>query len=135
MKKGKKLLVLGLVLTYMCLATACTRNNNGNDSGTMAGTETQNETNNNGMNNNNSNVTGTTDTQMGNTSDIGDTATDDGMLDNTGNAIGDAVDDAGNTIGNIVDDAANGVSDITDDLVGGDNHNNSTTSTTGNGTR
>ncbi len=35
----------------------------------------------------------------------------DSMLDNAGNAIGEA----GDTVGNIVDDAANGVSDITND--------------------
>ena len=105
---GKKLLVLGILTVYLCMATACGNNKNNNNSGSMAATPE-------------STVTppaekGTSATDnMGDTNGNGNTVSEnDSMLDNAGNAVGEA----GDTVGNIVDDAANGVSDITNDLVG-----------------
>lgn len=103
---AKKLLALCMVLAYMCVATACTNDNNGNNSGNMAGNNASSESgtnapNDNGTNNNNNSVTNGTDNNA-----------------NNGDSL---LDDAGNTVGDIVDDAANGVMDITDDIVGDGN--------------
>jgi hypothetical protein len=137
---GKKLLVLGIITVYLCMATACgTNKNNNNNSGSMAASpspstspaaqgSTEAQTTETG--------TAATDSTMGDMNGNGNTVGEnDSMLDNAGNAIGEA----GDTVGNIVDDAANGVSDITNDLVGNGNdtagNNNSTTATTGAGQR
>ena len=76
--KSKKLLLVCIVLTYMCLAVACRSNNNDNlNSGDMAGTEAATPSPSpsatpldDNMNNHNNNVN-----------------TDEGLLDDTGNAV------------------------------------------------
>ena len=140
LKGSKRLLVIGLVVAYMCMATACTRNDNGdNNSGNMAGTQTENGTgtntgtanqNNNGTANQNNNGTanGTTNGTSNGTSNDNANGTNnttdgnDSVLDGAGNVV----QDAGDAVGNVVEDAANGVSDVTQDLVGGGNQNNTT---------
>lgn len=130
MKKGKKLVVLGLLLTYMCMAAACTRNDKKNDNpGSMAGNTTQHESGTaaSGTNQHNTN---TAETNNGTTDGTAVTDTTDTAAGNAGTAgtdnNGSLLDDAGNAVGNIVDDAANGVSDITNDLVGNGNADNHT---------
>lgn len=121
----KKILVLGLVLTYMCIATGCTRDDNTNK-GDMAGTGTQNETGattDNGMSNTTETFTTETSTTETSTTESvtgtgGADATDDHSL----------LDDAGDAVGNVVDDVTDGVSDVTNDLIG--DGNTSTTETT-----
>ena len=121
----KKILVLGLVLTYMCIATGCTRDDNSN-SGDMAGTGTQNET---GATTD-TGMTGTTETGTTETSTIETSTTE--TITGTGGADAtddsSLLDDAGNAVGNVVDDVADGVSNVTDDLIG--NGNTSSTETT-----
>jgi len=122
----KKIIVLGLVLTYMCIATGCTRDDNTNN-GDMAGTGTQNETG------------ATADTGMGNTTETSTTETSTTETSTTESTTGtggaDAtddsslLDDAGNAVGNVVDDVADGVSDVTNDLIG-DGNTSTTESTT-----
>ena len=103
MKNGKKLLVAGILVLYVCFAAACSGNDKNNNSVTSSGAMDNSGT----MNNTN----GTMDNTTGN---------------NAGNAVGNEVDDAGNAVGNAVDDVADGVSDITDDLLGGDRTNTGT---------
>lgn len=136
MKSGKKLLVLGLVVAYMCMAVACSTNDDKatDHSGSMAGTGATTETGMNGTDNNTgtngTNATnGTTGTVDGvNKDTTNGTHNGDSVLDDAGNAVGNAVDDAGNAVGNVVDDVADGVSDITNDIVGGNGTTNATTS-------
>lgn len=109
---SKKLLVLGILTVYLCMATACgTDKGNSNGNGSMAATPESTVT------PPAENSTSATD-NMGDTNGNGNTISEnDSLLDNAGNAV----DEAGDTVGNIVDDAANGISDITNDLVGNDN--------------
>ena len=121
--KSKYLLVLCLTICFMCIATGCTRNDNsGNPSGDMAGTATEAPSPNPTMEPSDTNNMHNTD------------ATNDGLLDDTTNTVGDVIDDAGNTVGNVTDDVVDGVGDMVDDITG-TNDTGSTTSTTGNGTR
>lgn len=114
---GKKLLVLGILTVYLCMATACGNNKNNNNSGSMAASPSPSTS----PATQESTVTQTPETGTAATDNMGDTngngntvSENDSMLDNAGNAVGEA----GDTVGDIVDDAANGVSDITNDLVG-----------------
>ena len=132
MKKGKKLLVLGLVLAYMCMATACTNNDkNSGNSGSLAGSGTQNETGSSAADTNTNDAGDSTmnDENTADTANGTDNAVNDGNETNAGDGNGSVLDDAGNAVGDMVEDAADGVSDITNDLVG-DGDNNTTTATT-----
>lgn len=119
MKKFKKTIVLTMLVIFTCFFAACGKDNT-NNSGTredMAGnTQTEGQTN--GATNNTdagaangatNGATGNTDAGAANgaTSNPTDTATDGGILEDAGNAVGD-----------MVDDAANGVENITNDVVG-----------------
>ena len=114
---GKKLLVLAILTVYLCMAAACGNNKNNNNSGSMAASPSPSAS----PATQESTVTQTPEAGTAATDNMGDTngngntvSENDSMLDNAGNAVGEA----GDTVGNIVDDAANGVSDITNDLVG-----------------
>lgn len=138
-RKGvSRLLAIGLVLAYMCMATACTNNDkNGNNSGSMAGNgaTTENGTaNGNGTNDNVTNGT-TNNNNTAPTTPAKEPTTPAETMDNTNNMNGtvnggSVLDDAGNAVGDVVEDAANGVSDITNDLIGDNDNNRNTSSTT-----
>ena len=141
MKKSKKYLVLGMILTYACLAVACTRNTAGNNgtSGEMTNDTIKDTTVPSGTPSSIPAETGTQPVTPAEDLVPGTDVTDPTAADlipapttNDG-ALGNALDDAGNAVGNIVNDAADGVTNITDDLLGSDP--GSTTSTTGNGNR
>ena len=120
--KAKHLLVLGLLLALMCFCTGCTSNNeSGNNSGDMAGTEAATPS--------PSPSATPMDDNMNN--DNGNVNTDEGLLDDTGNAVGNVIEDAGNTVGNVTEDVADGVGNMVDDITG-TNDTGSTTSTTAN---
>ncbi len=158
MKKGKKLagakklLALGLVLSYVCMATACTNNDKkGNSSDSMAGTSTQDSgssaagsSSDNGSSAESSGSSSvessTTGSDAGNSSSTGN-STDAGNGNNTGNGVGEGgatqgdddslLDDAGDAIDDAVDDVTDGIDNITDDLTGNEGANGNTTNGTG----
>ena len=121
--KGKRLLVLGLLVAYMCMATACTGRNdeNSHGSGDMAGTNqpaTPSATSD--VNHNVNDVTSGSDTITNDT--VGGAVED--VVDGVTNGAADVVDGVTDGAADIVDGVTNGVSDVT----------NGTNSTTG-GTR
>ena len=105
---SKKLLALGLVIAYVCMATACTNNDKkDNNSDSMAGTTTQDSGSGSAGTNDNNN---TNNSNSSNSSDANDT---DGSVTGTGGATqGD--DDS------LLDDAGDVIDNITDDLTGND---------------
>lgn len=79
--EAKKLLALGMVLAFMCMATACTNNKTDNDSGSMA----------------ESSLPSGTDSSAADTND-GSAAED------VGNTVTDVIDDAADGISDMADD-------------------------------
>ena len=78
---GKKLIVIGMLMAFMCMATACTRNkDNNNDPSDMAGNQTTDD-----------NSGGATANNSGSNSGSGTTANNTGSSNsNTDNKIGRA---------------------------------------------
>lgn len=121
MKKLKRILAICLMVFYVCVLSACGKNNSNMNNNDMADqTQSAEDT-------NPGNSTATTrPAESGSNVDngsmngnAGNNSVTDGN-DNTGNgnAIGDAVNDAGNTVGDVIEDVGDGVKDITDDVTG-----------------
>ncbi len=108
----KKHLALGLVLTYICVAAACSGNQNNTESGSMASTETQFET---SSHETSSHETTTNETTTNHTTDTETTTGNDSLLQDAGNAATD-----------VIDGVTNGVNDVINGVTGSD-HTNATT--------
>ncbi len=90
MNKGKKLLVLGLILAYICTAAACRSNDQGNsNSGSLA-------------DNHGNRQTESYDSRTGGGSQ------GDGLLDDVGDALGDAAEDIGAGMNGAMDSITGG---------------------------
>ena len=119
---AKKLLVLGLVLAYMCMAAACTNDDKGSsNSGSMAGSGSQDNNSSSAADNNNGTAGSNNNSVTEGTDKNGGT---DGILD-----------DAGDTITNVIDDVTDGVSDVADDILGDGMDNSGAVSTEDNSTK
>jgi len=128
----KKYLALGLVLTYVCMAVACSGNNdkNGNNSGSMAGTETQTES---------QTETATRET-LDSTNSVEQPG--DNTMNNNQNTMGadgvsgndSLLEDAGDAATDVIDGVTNGVNDVIDGVTGSDNTNNANNGATDNAT-
>lgn len=116
MKKGKKLLLLGIILTYVCMATACSTNNSAqgnNGSGSSlagAGGSSQAGMNGSSQAGNSSSQAGTNNGSESSMAGTGlDSVTDSGTGDSLLEDAGRAVDGALDQIGDAASDAAKGL--------------------------
>ena len=114
---AKKITALALILSYMCIATACAGSTNMDYAADNPSTSERYL----------NSVTEGTDRNGNNQSSVTQKAGN--LIDDAGRAAGNMLDHAGDTAGDVVQDAANGVSNLTNDVFGSENANTTSTRT------
>ena len=133
---AKKLLALGLVLAYMCMATACTNGNNISESD--SGAESGALANNTGTNGNGTNGIGNNGSDNNVTTGIDNNGSENNGTDGSyNNSVTEGTDDnslmgdSDGILNNVIDDVRDGIDNIADDTLGDNTSANNGTNGTG----
>ncbi|MDD2971431.1 MAG: hypothetical protein PHE02_04785 [Lachnospiraceae bacterium] len=123
MRKLKFPILVSMLLLSCTLLVGCNRNdkNNTNDMVEKSTVETRPEEPSSAPANTDNNVNAG---QGGN-----EATTNEGIISDTGDAVGGAVEDAGNAVGDVVKDTADGVDNIANDITGNGTTNTDNTKT------